>query len=217
MRLAPFSVVVPVVAALLWGGVAPLHAEIIDRILAVVNGAVITLSDVTAAARFGIVQTAPGAAEPVRGVLDALVDRQLQLAEVNRYLPPEPADAAIQARLDEIRSSFPDARAFEAALEQSGLTLDQLRRAVRDNLRIIRYREQRFGAAMEPPEEDILRYYRTHAADFTAGGVVRPYAEVRTEARARLIEERTSALVREWVDGLRRRADITILPSIARG
>ncbi len=43
-------------------------------------------------------------------------------------------------------------------------------------------------------------------------GSLRPYEEVRDEARKRLLDERTAALVREWVAGLRRRTDITILP-----
>jgi len=43
-------------------------------------------------------------------------------------------------------------------------------------------------------------------------GVLRPYEEVRDEARKRLIEDRSAALVREWIAGLRRRADVTILP-----
>jgi hypothetical protein len=47
------------------GGV---HAEILDRILAVVNGTVITLSDVTASRDLGLVPS-EGATDPVRVVL----------------------------------------------------------------------------------------------------------------------------------------------------
>ncbi|HSC26388.1 MAG TPA: hypothetical protein VLD67_03885 [Vicinamibacterales bacterium] len=188
------------------------QAEIIDRILAVVSGEVITLSDAVAAQRFGLVEPAQGVDPPVRAVVDALIDRQLQLAEVNRFLPPEPSEAAIQEGMRAVRARFPTAEALDAALEETGRTIDQLTRAIRDNLRIERYHQQRFGAVMQPTEEDVLRYYREHQDSFVSGGRLQPYDQVRDEARARLAAERTSALVREWVEGLRRRAEVTVLP-----
>ena len=81
--------------------VIPVHprAEIIDRILAVVGGDPIMQSDVLAAMRFGIVEVPQGAPDPLRVAIDLLIDRRLQLTEVNRYLPPEPTPAQLEARM----------------------------------------------------------------------------------------------------------------------
>ena len=79
-------------------------AEIIDRILAVVGGELIMLSDANLARRLALVPAPAGDQNPTRTALDALIERQLELVEVNRYLPPEPADAAIQARVAQVRS-----------------------------------------------------------------------------------------------------------------
>jgi hypothetical protein len=149
-------------------------------------------------------------------VLNALIDRRLQLFEVNRYVPPEPTEAAIDVRLAEVGSRFESDAAFDAALVETGVTLPQLRARLRDNLRIESYVQQRFGAAFQPGEDEITRYYRSHEDEFTRGGVLRPYAEVRSEARARVIQERTGSLVRDWTAGLRRRAEVIVLPAIAR-
>ena len=190
----------------------PLGAQIIDRVLAVVVGEPITLSDVNAAMRLGLVPGVTGSADGVPAALTALIERQLQLIEVNRYVPPEPSSADVDARLAQIRTRFEREAAFDTAMKELGVTPAQVRARVRDNLRLESYLRQRFGASYQPGEEEVARYYRAHESDFTRDGVLRPYDDVRDQARTRLVDDRTASLVRDWVAGLRRRADVTILP-----
>jgi hypothetical protein len=186
-------------------------AEIIDRILAVVGGELILLSDATAAVRFGLVQSPAKADDPIVPVLNALIDRQLQLFEVNRYLPPEPTPEAIDEQLAGIRARFPSPDAYQAALAGSGMTEAQLRSRVRDNLRIQSYRNQRFAAALQPSEDDLVRYYRLRETEFTKDGVLQPFAEVREQLRARVAAERSAALINDWLETLRGRSEVQIL------
>lgn len=184
-------------------------AQVIDRVLAVVAGQPITLSDVRGAITFGLAPGVPAGEDVEQSVLNSLIDRQLQLLEVNRYLPPEPTGAEMDARLAAIRARFQSEAAFQAALTETGLSPDLLRALVRDNIRIENYLSQRFGMGLEPTEEDIQRYARS--ADFKQNGVDRPYAEVREEAKRRLTEARRAALIRDWIAGLKRRVDVAIL------
>src|SRR5207344_2208579 len=87
-------------------GVASVRAETIDRVLAVVAGQLIMLSDVTGAIDLGL-QSADGASDPVRAVLTKLIDRELVLAEVDRYEPPEPTSEAVDRELQRVRQRFP--------------------------------------------------------------------------------------------------------------
>jgi hypothetical protein len=190
---------------------APLRAEIIDRILAVVGGDPILQSDALAALRFGLVEVPAGAADPLRSAIDQLIDRRLQLTEVNRYLPPEPSPEQMEARLAEIRARFPSQAAFDAALAEGGLTLEQLTARVRDTLRIDTYRNQRFAVALQPTDEELVKYYRAHEADFTVQGQVRPFNDVREAVRERVLNERTDAMIRAWTDGLRRRTEVSVI------
>ena len=133
---------------------ATLSAETIDRVLAVAAGQVITLSDVTAAREFGLASPAAGA-DPVRAMLSALIDRELVLAEVDRYAPPEPARDAIDREFAAVRERFSSQAAFDAALARSGIGAGQVREALRHNLRIRAYEDQRFPSS-DPRRETLI-------------------------------------------------------------
>ena len=189
---------------------AALRADIIDRILAVVSGGLILQSDAMAAIRLGLVELPP-AGDRVQGALDKLIERRLMLVEVERYRPPEPSDVDLDAGVAAMAKRIAGNDTLDAVLRETGFTSDQLRLYVRDELRIRTYLQQRFGASLEPTDEEILEYYRAHESQFARGGAVRPFGEVRDEARAALIAERRATLIREWLAGLRRRADVTVL------
>lgn len=129
--------------------ISPLaHAEVIDRVLAVVGGDLITLTDVTAARELGL-QSAGDAADPTRVILSKLIDRGLVLAEVERYGPPEPAPEAIDVEVRAVRARFPSASDYLAALQRSGIDEAHLRETLRQDLLIREYEDQRFARAGE--------------------------------------------------------------------
>jgi hypothetical protein len=192
------------VAAALGGGTA--RAEIIDRILAVVDRALVTQSDVLGAIRLGLVRDGSIAA-----VLDRLVERQLVLTEVDRYAPPEPPDVQVDRKLTELREAAASPAQFDGALAETGISIERLRRHLRDDLRIEAYLQQRFGSPVQPSEEEVLQYYRDHAAQFSRAGAVRSYGDAHDDARAALIAERRAATIAQWIAGLRRRANVNIL------
>jgi hypothetical protein len=128
--------------------------EVIDRIMAVVGGQTITLSDVTAATGFHLVDMPPDTADPVAYTLDRLIQRTLILAEVERFQPPEPDQIEMTIRIDDLQRRAGSAAAFEKALAVTGMSRDQLRRYIRDDLRITTYLNQRFGANTPPAERE---------------------------------------------------------------
>ncbi len=137
-----------VLAAVAYAG-APLRTaaqvEVIDRVLAVAGGEVITLSDVRAARELGRVDVGY-AAEPVRAVLSQLTDRALVLAEVDRFAPPEPTVAALDEALDSVIARYASAGAFDALLTRLGIDRAYVRELLREDLRIRAYLDQRFTA-----------------------------------------------------------------------
>jgi hypothetical protein len=123
-----------------------LRSEPLDRVLAVVNGRIITLTDATAARDFGLVAAAPGG-DPMASIVKQLVDRALVLAEVERYAPPEPSAEDVEHAFEKARSRFATPRDFDAALERSGVDDSFVRNWLRNDLRIEAYERQRFTAA----------------------------------------------------------------------
>ena len=186
--------------------VAPLRAELIDRVLAIVGGQLITLSDVHAALAVRLVEPA-GAADPIATALSFLIDRRLVVAEVDRYAPPEPDDAALAQRTAELISALPADPARRARL---GVDPERVRGFARDELRTSAYLAQRFGA-VQPTDDEVARYYREHEADFTRDGVRLPLADVQDEVRSRVASGRRAALIAAWVADLRRRTDVNVL------
>lgn len=129
-----------------------LAGEILDRVLAVVAGQLIMLSDVTAARELRLVSL-DATADPVGAVLAKLIDRELVLAEVDRYAPPEPTAEAVDREIAAVRARFPTQEAFDQTLARSGFDEAHLRETLREDLRIRAYLDQRFTMPASGSEE----------------------------------------------------------------
>ena len=114
--------------------------ELVDRTLVIVGGSPITLSDVRTAIGLGLVRGGD-----VATATEQLVERALMLREVERYAPPEPERALVDARLSEVRARL-DAAQYQAVLASGGFTEARLRGWLRDDVRIAAYLDQRFAA-----------------------------------------------------------------------
>ena len=180
---------------------AAVGAQVVDRVLVVVDGRLVTLSDVRASTTLGLVD-----ASGTEQATDRWVERLLVLQEVDRFAPPEPPAAAVDAQMAELRARRP---LTPEALARLGVDEDWVRRWVRDDLRIQSYTEQRFSGSLEPGGEEIENYFRQHPAEFVRDGQPLPDAEAQALARERLMGSRRRALLADWLDGLKRRASIT--------
>ena len=201
-----------IVAALIvtvWGLTG--RAEVLDRILATVGGTLILQSDAVAAVRLGFLQVPTGQPDPLQWALDRLIERRLMLLEVDRYGPPEPDRLEIDARMAEVDKRFASGQQLDAILREVGLSVGQLRVQVRDELRLDAYLKQRFASTFQATEQEVVRYYQDHRADFTVGGRLLEFNDVREHARQAVVEQRRVAAIREWMAGLRRRAEVNVL------
>jgi hypothetical protein len=133
------------------------HAQVIDRLMAVVSGRTITLSDVNAALLFHLVDPPAATADPAAYTAERLVERTLILTEVERFQPPEPDPIEITIRVDALERGAGSTAAFDRLLAVTGMTRDQLRRYIRDELRIATYLNQRFGATDTPERQAAVK------------------------------------------------------------
>lgn len=129
-----------VMCLLVWSGHPPAQTTI-DRILAVVNGDPITLSDVRAAR---ILTLVPADATDA-AVVDTLVERRLVLTEMRRFQAPEPTPEALAARHAEWRQRVAGTPAEKLA-EAAGVAVGYVDRWLADDLRREAYLQQRFAA-----------------------------------------------------------------------
>ena len=144
------------------------RAQVLDRVLAVVSGHVITASDVRAFLELGLTPVEPGAVDAEDRVLEHLIDGRLVLDEADRLLTEGPPPARIEAALDEVAGRFPDRDVFAGLLARTGLSLDDLRQILRDEARRKSYLRDRFGAP-EPAEDDLRAQRDAAIEDWVAG------------------------------------------------
>ena len=195
---------------ILWPS-SPSAQQLLDRVLARVDGAPITLTDVQAAIGLGIIQG--GAGDAIADGTQQMIDRQLELTEVQRFPPPEPSPDAI-AR-ETMRLKMNAGPRLPMLMQSTGLTEQRIADVARDNVRIAGYLDQRFGTIVQVSDEEVAAYYRAHEAEFTKGGVAVPYEDAEPVARQRVSNERRRAIVSQWIRDLRSRADVSVNPSIS--
>ncbi len=186
----------------------PLTAQqLIDRVVARVDGYPITLTDVQAALGLGLIQP-PAGSDPIAAARQQMVDRQLELTEVQRFPPPEPNPAAVAREAARLKMNAGGRLA--ALMQSTGLSEQRITDIARDNLRIAGYLDQRFGTAVQVRDEEVANYYRTHEAEFTRGGETVPFEEAEPVARQRVSDERRRMTVDQWIRDLRGRADVAL-------
>src|SRR5688572_22923781 len=139
---------------------SPAAAVTIDRIAAVVDRQVLTVSEVSqlVTIRF-FARTAQNEDDYRREVLDALIAQALRFRDVERFGAQDiPADT-IEARLVEIQRRFSSEAEFMAALTRSELTLDELRALIKRQLQVEAYIQERFAPLVFVTNEEIEDYY----------------------------------------------------------
>lgn len=207
-RMRPLAVAA--LASLL---VLPAAAVTVDRIAAVIDGQVLTVSEITQMVELRFFPRLGNSEDEYRReVLDALIAQALRYRDVERFGAQDiPADT-IEARLVEIRKRFAAEADFTAALARSELTLDELRALVKRQLQVEAYIQERFAPMVFVTNEEIDEYYRGPWREQrrARGLAVPPLAEVREEVRAALRLSRLQVEIDRWTSQLRARANVDV-------
>jgi len=189
-------------------------AELVDRIVAVVDEDPILLSQVEELIRMGLVEPEEGesAAGLRERVVTGMVEERLRFHEVERSGFDRVPVEQVEGRMAAIVDSFPSRAAFEERLRAAGLSQDTLRQIVARRLAVLSYVEQRLGARIFVGLDDIREYYYgTLTPQLEARGMaVPPLDEVREEIRTVLKEQRLNAEIDRWTGDLYRDADVLI-------
>jgi peptidyl-prolyl cis-trans isomerase SurA len=186
------------------------EAIVLDRVLAVVNGEIISLSDVeNELIFFGEVKPVPEKGfsdSDIQAGIQRLIDHKLLLAEAKRFDVENPNSKQIQEKLEEIQKRFSTPGDFEKALRQNAMTLEDLKQKIAEHLIVDRFIDQRirFFAIVLP--EEIAGYYAEHQADFQG----KPLEEVEKDIERILLEQKEKAKLEDYLRILKNKASIQI-------
>lgn len=169
---------------------------VIDRVVAVVNSEIITLSDLQ---REEALRKQEGHDD--RQVLEDMIDRKLQMAAAKRsgmdVTDKELADAVADIMK---RNSFGDTRQFEAALAKEGLTLEQYKTELREQMTLSRTFNKFVRSGIAVDEAEVRAFYERNAKTYSLPEEIRvrhiffPLPEDATPVQADAMKARAQAV-----------------------
>jgi peptidyl-prolyl cis-trans isomerase C len=109
--------------------------------------------------------------EVLRGVLDQLVAYHL-LAQESRARKLPVADTDVDARLADIRKSFPTEEAFTQGIAAQGLTLDQLKAQAKSSLEVAKVIEAEVNSKVAVTDPEVKAFYDQNLERFKQGDSV---------------------------------------------
>jgi peptidyl-prolyl cis-trans isomerase SurA len=194
-------------------------AEVIDRIIATVNGRVILQSDWDEALCYEALLTnrtpAQFTDDDRRAVLDRLIDQELLREQMKSADFPHATDAEAAARIAEARKQSLQAassEAWQALLANYHLTEKDLLAHVREQVDVMRLVDARLRPAVEIDSKSIEAYYRDQFVPKLkqSGASEVPLAEVSAKIREVLTEQKVSELLVSWLQNLRSEGQVRI-------
>ena len=193
--------------------------EVIDRIVATVNGHIILQSDWTTALRYEGLLSARSlrdfTEEERRAVLDRLIDQELLGEQMKSALIRHASEEEAAAQVAQTRQLYPDAATedgWKAVLAKFGLTEKGLVTHVQEQLDLMRLVDAHLRPSVQIDFKTIEAYYRDQFVpqlkQSGAGEV--PLQEVSAKIRELLTEERVSELMVSWLHSLRSESKLSM-------
>jgi hypothetical protein len=194
---------------------ASLQAEIVDRIVANVNGHALLQSDWEQEMAFegfsSVRDPNTFSREERSAALDRLIDQELLREQLR---PGQPLlSQQVEGRVAEIRKLHPECvtdEGWRAALQRYGLTEASLEKRVGEQMLLMRLVDDRLRPSIQIDQSAVESYYRNQLLPELkrAGGDAAPLTEVSGKIRDLLAEKKMNELLSGWLASLRSTSQI---------
>ncbi|HYH95997.1 hypothetical protein [Hyalangium sp.] len=192
--------------------------RVIDQVVAVIEGQVLTRSELEFETRVALVQQgalqasfAPLDDEALKDGLEMAINLRLQVLSADRLEAFPTEQAEVEARLGRFRASFEGEEAFQRFLVRSGADLKLLAEVLERRVRAERILDSRVQPRAQVSEAEVLRYYQQHASEYPEG-----YAAVKIRLQNQLKKERYDQFAAKDLAELRDAAQVRRVASFAR-
>jgi parvulin-like peptidyl-prolyl isomerase len=136
---------------------------VVDRVVAIVNGEIITLSDLQ---REEALKKVEGKQDE-RLLLEDMIDRKIQMAAAKRAgmdVTDKELDDAVS---DIMKRNSMDTKKFEAALAKEGLTSEQYKSELREQMTLSRLFNKYVRSGLAVNEAEVRAYYDRNAKNYS--------------------------------------------------
>ena len=172
MKLSKMALAVVMIVALF---VPRLAAEVVDRVVAVVNDEPITQSELDTLLgpifqQYKSVYSGNELNERMNDarikILNQLIEDRLVLQKA-KEMGIEVSDVEVDDKVQELKSRFPSEEDFDKLLQEQGLTFKQLRKRYEEQLMIRRLHQFEIRSRVVISPKEIQDYYEAHKEEFT--------------------------------------------------
>ncbi|AKQ66743.1 hypothetical protein A176_003655 [Myxococcus hansupus] len=194
------------------------EGRVADRVVAIIEGQVLTLSELRFEARVALVQRGgmqaldlPLDEDTLRGALELVINQRVQVLNADRLqaFPAEPSD--VQARVAAFQAAVGGAAALKQFLVRHDVDARGLEQVLSRGLRAERILDSRIRLRAQVGETEVRRHFEQHADEYAEG-----YEAARTRIREKLVRERYGALAAEELAQVRASAQVRRVAPFAR-
>jgi hypothetical protein len=199
-------------------------AELIDRIVATVNGHIILLSDWEDSLRYEAFSSGRPldrmTAVDRKSALDHLIDQELLREQLKDSDVLHPSSEEVAQRVAEIRKQFPEAETelgWRKLLDSYRLSEENLKSRVAAELDLMRLVDARLRPSVTVDFKSIESYYSEELLPQLrqSGGQNVPLADVTAKIKELLTQKKISQLLTAWLQDLRAGSEIRAEPLAA--
>lgn len=205
--------------------VEAMQAQVVDRMVAVVNRHVILESDLDQATRVEFLMQA----KPIdrltyadrTACLERLIERSLLDQQIVNPAMLDPTPGELKTKIEEVREGIPGAakdETWKTILAGYGLTQQDVEEQLTSQVRILRFIDLRFRGLVRVDKEAIASYYQDRfLPEVRKRNAAEPkLEEVSDKIEQILAEQRIDELLSNWLKTLRAQAHIErMLPAAA--
>lgn len=187
-------------------GTAATPAEV-DRLLASVNGRVITMGDLELAQDLNAVLLY-GRGNGRSGLeqeLERLIDLEIIRQELENFAIGQADEKYVESRLDELRKAYAEIGGLPVLLRRLGMQESELVSYLRLQALILKFINLRFRPFVSVSEADVQAYYDDKLVPGLrkSGAWIPPVAQVANQIRGVLIEEKINQSMDAWIKNAR--------------
>ena len=217
--IAVVALLVPVLFLALAQASGEVPSEVIDRIIATVNGHIILQSDWDEALCYEALLSNRALTqmtdEDRRAVLDRLIDQELLREQMKSADFIHATDAEVSARVADARKQYPkpeSGEGWQSLLAQFHLAEKDLVAHIRQQIDVMRLIDARLRPGVDIDSKSVEAYYRDQFVPKLkqAGASAMPLAEVSAKIRELLTEQKVSELLVSWLQTLRSEGQVHI-------
>jgi len=185
--------------SILWAAMCLADAEVIDRMVAVVEGHVITQSDLRQEREIRMLfgeKAAGDDAALIREVIDNYLIERQSSDFPGTDVTPEEIDA-------ELKNAAP----------QAGTATPAIRAAIGNRIRVQKYFDLRFRQFIRPTNEDLQKYYDdVFVPEAKKRGLnpIPPLTQITDAIRNNVVQEQMNHEIDVWLEAIRARSNIEV-------